>query len=114
MANIDTKQYQETVHIPKYRMIEVIQNTPDLSLAELRVFIYLLSQLDGYNHRVRDNSRTKQIDPRNFKKVHYEVVGDELLISKKKVKDAMKRLEKLGVLERGDSLTCKKGWRFTF
>ena len=114
MANIDTKQYQETVHIPKYRMVEVIFNSPDLSVHDLRLYIYLLSQLDGYNHRARENSRSKQPDPRNFKQVDYGVVADELLISKKKVKESMKRLEKLGVLERGDSMTCKKGWRFTF
>lgn len=114
MSNIDTKQYQETVHIPKYRMVEVILNSPDLSTHDLRLYIYLLSQLDGYNHRTRENSRTKQVDPRNFKRVDYDVVSDELLISKKKVKESMKRLEKLGVLERGDSMTCKKGWRFTF
>lgn len=112
MATIEITQYSDTTHIPKQRFRDIIVNE-DLSKEELRVFMYLVTILNGYNYERRKTQRNNK-DPLNFLTVSPSVISEELLIKKKKVKAAIDRLELLGILEKGMSSSAKDGYRFTF
>lgn len=113
MPVVDVTQYKEVFHVPKenFRNIIVLE---DLSLEELRVFCYLLTDLPGFNTIRRINTGKEYVDPCNFRKVDAEVVATELGYSEKKVKKAIKKLVELSLLEKGNGPSVKGGYRFTF
>lgn len=109
MAN-NKAVYQQinTVSVPKDMLRELVIYNDDISKKDLRVFLMLLTYLDGFN----PNSKSQ--DPYNFKKVNASVMADELGFSKKDVIDSMENLEAYGIIESGSSPVISFGWRFRF
>ena len=84
----------------------------ELNERDLRVVIFLLTTLDGYNYDFAESKNRK--DPKNFRSIDLHKIADELMISKKDAKKSIKKLLFTGVLEKGDSSTVEGGYRFTF
>ena len=113
MGTVDVTQYKENVHIPKESFRYIIMNN-NLSKKELRVMCYLLTTLNGYNSLRRLGTSRENDDPRNYTKVDISVLARELEYSKEEVKDTLESLCDRGILEKGSSAVCKKGYRFGF
>lgn len=110
MANTNsTYQQQNTVSINRYKLIDIAE-IHGLDEDDYRVLLILFTQLNGYRYNNNPNSK----DPRNFKKIDAEKIGDTLEISKKRVKKSIRLLYNLGLLDKGDNDSVKNGYRFTF
>ena len=109
MAN-NKSVYQQinSVSVPKDALREIIIYNDDLSKKDLRVFLLLLTHLDGFN------PNTKAQDPLNYKKINSSAIADELGFSKKEVIKALENLESYGIIESGSSSVVSFGWRFRF
>lgn len=109
MAN-NKSVYQQinNVSIPKDSLREFVIYNDDLSKKDLRVFLLLLTYLDGFN------SSSKAEDPRNYKKVNASSIADELGLSKKEVVYSIETLEAYGIIESGSSPLISFGYRFRF
>lgn len=114
MAVRDITQYTTVVHIPKEELRQFLIRNDDLSKSALKVFMYLLTDLNGFNTTAREESKKQYTDPFNFKNLDMKMLADELNMEKKKVKKAVIELEAAGIIERGDGITVKNGYRFTF
>ena len=110
MANSrNVYQQKTTVSIPKDGLLNnVIYNT-NLGKKDLRIFIFLLTQLDGYSEP--DNRNYP--DPKNFKAVSTKKIANTLDMSKKDVEKCIENLINEGILETGHS-NAAHGLRFTF
>ena len=113
MGTVDVTQYKENVHIPKESFRYIIMNN-NLSKKELRVMCYLLTTLNGYNSLRRLGTSRENDDPRNYTKVDISVLARELNYEKDEIKDILESLCDRGILEKGSSAICKKGYRFGF
>ena len=113
MPVVDVTQYKEVFHVPKEPFRDLIV-TQDLTLVELRVFCYLISDIPGFNVGRRISKNTEYVDPMNFRRIDYEVIAEELGYSEKKVKKAIKKLRDLYIIEKGNGPSIKGGYRFTF
>lgn len=111
MAN-NRNVYQQllTVSIPKKELQNRVIENLDLSKKDLRVFLLLLLELDGYS----ESQKKSQPDPLNFKKINIEQISEVLEIKEKDVKESIKNLCNNSIIEEGSSRVCKKGYRFTF
>ena len=76
--------------------------------------MYLLTDLNGFNTVIREVTNKTYSDPHNFKELNLSLLSNELNMPKKKTKKALIELEAAGIIERGDSNTCKNGYRLTF
>lgn len=118
MANNRCVYQQEyTVSVPKQELLENIVYNNKFKERDLRVFLLLLTELNGYRSDIGSRTRTQgstKEDKRNFKKISPSKISDELGYSKDKIKKSIKKLLKYGVLEMGDSNGSKDGYRFTF
>lgn len=102
-------QCARNVSVPRDKMLEIACN-PMFNKKDYRVFLILLTQLEGY---VRPE-KGKDNDPMNFKKIDIESISESLGIKKKEVKESIRNLMDAFLLETGDSETIKNGYRFTF
>ena len=109
---IDLTQHRTVVSVPKVPLLEKVVYNTELNERDLRVVIFLLTSLDGYNSEYGESKHRK--DPYNYRNIDLHKIADELMISKKDVKKSLKKLVFTGVLERGDSSTVEDGYRFTF
>lgn len=106
-----TYQQVETLSVKRDKITDIAVNI-EWSKTDLRVFLALLTQLEGYS--VPKTLHNDHKDPLNFKIIDIEAMADLLLISKKKVKKSINRLHEEGVIEEGGNDTIKSGYRFTF
>jgi DNA-binding MarR family transcriptional regulator len=106
-----TYQQQYNVSIPR-NMIAEIAGDDDLSRKDVRVILMLFTHLDGYSEPI--NVRSNCPDPYNYKSVDIENIAETLCMKKKDVKESIKRLEKIGYIEKGSNNSVKGGYRFTF
>ena len=114
MAVKDVTQYTAVTHIPKDGLRHFVIENFDMSKSALRVFMYLLTDLNGFNTVIREVTNKAYSDPHNFKELNLSLLSNELNMPKKKTKKALIELEAAGIIERGDSNTCKNGYRLTF
>lgn len=109
MANNKCVYQQITnVSVPKDSLREFVIYNDDLSKKDLRVFLLLLTYLDGFN------SNSKAEDPNNYKKINTATIADELGLSKKEVNKSIDVLEEAGIIESGSSPLISFGYRFKF
>jgi transcription initiation factor IIE alpha subunit len=107
-----TYQQTYTISVPRKELLEYVILNDELSKKDYRVFLMLLTELDGYSYprgRVSENP-----DPHNYKKIDSEKIADELNMKESEVKDCIKKLRKEGIIEKGDTKNMKNGYRFTF
>lgn len=105
-------QQKRTVSVPKKELTEYVILNKELSKKDYKVFLMLLTELDGYSiPKVR---RMDDQDPLNFTKVDAEQIAEELDMDESDVKKSIKKLLNEGILEKGDNKNMKNGYRFTF
>nr|DAJ74711.1 MAG TPA: replication protein O [Caudoviricetes sp.]DAW33910.1 MAG TPA: replication protein O [Caudoviricetes sp.] len=109
--NRNTYQQIQTVSVSRERLLDMATNV-DYNKKDFRVFLALLTQLDGYTVPKKLNKDHQ--DPLNFKKIDKEALADLLCLSKKEVNKAIDKLYEDGYIEKGDNQTIKNGYRFTF
>lgn len=109
--NRNTYQQVQTVSVSRDKLIE-IASEPEYGKKDLKVFMILLSQLDGYNIPNKYNKNHK--DPMNYKKIDKNKIADLLSLSKKEVSKVIDKLYDNGIIEKSDTDTIKNGYRFTF
>ena len=114
MGTVDVTQYKENVHIPKDEFRYMIMNNGSLSKRDLRVMCYLLTVINGFNTVRRIGTAREGQDPRNYTAIDTKVIARELEYSKSEIKESLQELCDRGLLEKGSSPVCKKGYRFTF
>ena len=106
-----TYQQVETLSVKRDRITDIAMNL-EWSKNDLRVFLALLTQLEGYS--IPKTLHSDHKDPLNFKIIDIEALSDLLSISKKKVKKCINHLHEEGIIEEGGNDTIKSGYRFTF
>lgn len=113
MANNNSVyQQKQTVSVPKKELTEYVILNEELSKKDYKVFLMLLTELDGYSSsRAR---RSEDYDPLNFTKVDAEQMAKVLDMKKDDVKKSIKKLIQEGILEKGSNKNMKNGYRFTF
>ena len=106
--------YQQTynVSVPKKELLDYVVYNEDLSKTDYRIFMMLLTELNGY--RPAKNDKWGDRDPQVFTKIDTEQIADQLNISEKKVKESIKTLIDQGIIEKGDTVNMKNGYRFRF
>lgn len=109
--NRNTYQQVQTVSVSRDKLIEIASDI-DYNKKDLKVFLALLTQLDGYN--IPSKCSKDHQDPMNFKKIDKESLADLLSLSKKEVSKSITKLYNDGYIEKGDNATIKGGYRFTF
>ena len=104
--------YQQTrkVSVNKEKL-KSIAKEPDMMEYDYRVFLCLLSELNGWEYPENSKNIT---DPLNYKRIDKEAISEFLGIKKKEVKKSIETLMDCGLLEEGSSDTVTKGYRFTF
>lgn len=115
-----TYQQEYTVSIPKQELLERVAYNFKFNERDLRVFMLLLTELNGYKQSTvssrlgdPDSEKNKSVK-NNFKKISPGKISKEFGYSKEEVKKSIKKLMKYGVIEKGDSNGAKDGYRFTF
>ena len=110
-------QMQNTISINRKGLINNIIEDEELSKNDLRVFLTLLTRLEGWS-LPEDVSITtkaqKYKDPKNFSNIDTKQIAKLLNIKRKKVEASIEFLLDKGIIEEGDSNTVSKGYRFTF
>lgn len=109
--NRNTYQQVENISVKREKILEISTNL-DLSKNDIRVFLVLLTQLDGYT--VPKTMHQKHRDPLNFKIIDIDQIADLLCLSKKKVRKSIEHIHDEGLIEEGSNDTIKHGYRFTF
>ena len=106
--------YQQTynVSVPKKELLDYVVYNDELSKTDYRIFLMLLTELNGY--KPAKNDKWGDRDPQVFTKIDTEQIADQLDIDEKKVKESIKTLMKHGIIEKGDTVNMKNGYRFTF
>ena len=109
--NRNTYQQVQTVSVSRDKLIEIASDI-DYNKKDLKVFLALLTQLDGYTIPIKSNK--DQQDTLNFKMIDKDSLADLLSLSKKEVNKSINKLYNDGYIEKGDNATIKGGYRFTF
>ena len=107
--NRNTYQQVRNVSINREKLLEISMNK-GLSKKDLRVFLMLLTELNGWS---RPKSRDQE-DPQNFKLIDIKTISKILDMDKKDVKKSIQNLMDADIVEPGDSDTVKNGYRFQF
>jgi transposase len=108
----NTYQQTYTVSVPKNELLEYVVYNEDLSKTDYKVFLMLLTELNGYSPSKSD--KYGENDPKIFTKIDTEQIAKHLDISEKKVKESIKTLKDQGIIEKGNTKNMKNGYRFTF
>ena len=108
-----------TVSVPKKELLEYVVYSKEFNKKDLRVFLMLLTELNGYSPSYRKQKKIDEAfeddkDPLNFRKIDSEQIADELELSEKDVRKSIKKLLREGVIEKGDSRNAINGYRFKF
>lgn len=109
--NRDTYQQVNTISVKREKILDIATDL-EYSKNDLRVFLILLTQLEGYT--VPKTLRSDHKDPLNFKIIDVEAIADTLSLPKKKVRKCIEFLHTDGIIEEGSNDTIKHGYRFTF
>lgn len=110
-ANRNTYQQTHNVSVNKNKLVEIAAED-EMSKKDYKVFLVLLSQLDGYSEPERTRSNT--VDPKNFRRIDVSAIAEILDLKSKEVRRSIDNLFDLGYLEDGSSDTIANGYRFTF
>jgi len=110
--NKSTYQQTYTVSVPKKELLEYVVYNQELSKKDYKVFLMLLTELNGYSS-VRGN-RGYDKDPMLFTKIDSEQIAEQLNMDNSDVKKSIKKLVSEGILEKGNTANMKNGYRFTF
>lgn len=102
-------QWKTATSVPRDSFFNAIVTNDELSKTDLRVFLFLLTKLNGYDYRI--NSKT---DPLNYTLIDVNAIADSLDIGKRKVKESISNLQDMGIIECGSSPTINDGYRFIF
>ena len=106
---LDVFQNKTSISVPRGSLKDIACNNT-LSKKDLRVFIYLLTCLGGYNQ----NKSRQSADPQNYTAISPGVIAETIDMKKDDVKDAIETLMREGIIEKGPSSVTKNGYRFTF
>ena len=107
-----TYQQMYTVSVPKKELLEYVIFNDELNKKDYRVFLMLLTELNGYSVNRKNYSEDK--DPLNFTKIDSERIAKKLDMDESDVKKSIKKLLKEEILEKGNTQNMKNGYRFTF
>ena len=102
-------QAKTTFSVPRDAFLESIVCNKGFSKKDYRVCLLLLTHLSGYW-----SSTGRSEDPCNYKSVSYSQMAETLGYTKSEVKECMKHLLRMHIIEADDSNTVKNGYRFTF
>ena len=80
--NRNTYQQIQTVSVSRERLLDMATNV-DYNKKDFRVFLALLTQLDGYTIPKKLNKDHQ--DPLNFKKIDKEALADLLCLRSKQI-----------------------------
>lgn len=107
-------QQQTNVSIPRNDIVRLASNQ-GLKKNDYKVLLCLFSSLNGWNDGDGGyRRRTRPHDPENFKSINLTRIADTVNLSKKEVKESIKKLEDFDIIEEGSNDSVKKGYRFTF
>ena len=106
-----TYQQTNTISVKRAKIIDIAADL-EYSKTDLRVFLILLTQLEG--HTVPKNFRSDYVDPLNFRIIDVNAIADTLSLTKKKVRKCIEFLHDEGIIEEGSNDTITHGYRFTF
>ena len=109
----DVFQWKHTISIPRESFMKKVVTNESVYANDLRVLIFLLTELDGWN-ATRGYKKSESQDPLNYKAVNIKRIAKTLNMDKKDVKSSLKNLVYEGILEKGDSRSVEDGYRFTF
>ena len=109
MANV-TRVYQQvnTFSVPREDFLQYILLNKDLSKKDLRVALILLTELDGAKMDTKADNDT------SYRKVNVGKIADNLDLDKADVKKSLDTLCINYIIEKGNSINSKNGYRFTF
>ena len=107
-----TYQQKNTVSVRKKELREYVVFNKELNKKDYRVFLMLLTELDGYSAPKRRTYEDE--DPQNFTKIDSEQIADYLDMDESDVKKSIKKLINEGIIEKGNTPNMKNGYRFTF
>lgn len=107
-TNASIYQQARTVSIPRDEFLDRVIENENLSKTDLRVLLLLLTHLNGWSQRPR------QQDPLNFTKIDPEEMANTLGLTKKKVNESIGHLVDEDIIEKGRTSAMKNGYRFTF
>lgn len=111
MASVPyTKQLHETISIPRKEFSRKILYNKELSKKDLRVFLALLTLLDGIREVDVDTRRDRE----NFEKVNKKRIAESLDMSEKDVENSFQKLEEEGIIQEGSTIAIRHGYRFLF
>lgn len=105
-----TSQQTYNVSVPKDDLKELVIYNDELSKKDLRVFLILLTELEGWKEPKRGSNN----DPMNFRSIDESLIAERLDLKTKEVKKSLKTLYEQGIIESGDSEGSFDGYRFTF
>lgn len=107
MAN-QRNVYQQkfTISIPRDGLINRVIDNDELTKNDLRVFLSLLTQLNGWTQ-----GDTSQDDPMNFQKIDEKKIARNLGLSKKKVEKSLDNLLDYNIIEEGSGKSIRHGYR---
>ena len=104
-------KWNETTTVP-HQMLKLMAFDEMLKEIDFRVCFLLLTQLSGYTpKRTRTEEENKSM---NFAAIDSAQIAETLDADEKKVIKSIKRLVKLGYLEKGSNDTCKVAYRFRY
>ncbi len=104
-------QQTSTVSVPKKELREYVIYNPELNKKDYKVFLMLLTELDGYSNHKR---KSYDDDPQNFTKIDSEQIAEQLDMDESDVRKSIKKLLNEGIIEKGNTTNVKNGYRFTF
>ena len=109
----DVFQWKHTISIPRESFIKRVVTNDDLGYNDLRVCMFLLTELDGWNisHPLKKSASP---DPQNYKAINLKQIAKTLDMDKKEVKASIRNLLDEEILEKGSSRSIEDGYRFTF
>ena len=113
-SNRCTYQQVYNVSVPKKELLEYVVYNRELSKKDYKVFLMLLTELNGYSTPKGKSKIYDDKDPKIFTKVDSERIADQLDMDESDVKKSIKKLLKEGIIEKGNTSNMKNGYRFTF
>lgn len=126
MATGHVHQFIETISVPRDPLLTYVVSNRNLSKKDLRVFLLLLTKLNGVNNKKAQDYETaveygddeegereaSKVD--NWIPLSPKQIAEELHMDKTDVKESIDHLLMDGILQVGTSKTVKKGYRFCF
>ena len=125
MAINHVHQYSNTITVPREALLENVVYNRDLSKKDLRVFLLLLTKLNGVSEeKAREYAIAIEIgdDYDESEASKHDVwiplsakqIAKDLHMDKEDVKESIERLVDENILQVGTSKTVKNGYRFSF